>query len=183
MDKYRYDEAWELAWPLVLEKAYVVHSSSKTSNIPHIILGPPTPPPEASPELPLANLTLKDNTIIIDLRIRSSYTDSSLPGALSLPLVSLSSTSASPFEDSQVLERQWKELESLFSTGPRHYSMMDGKDTDQAWLSRLNGKIVVCVDYDGATARVASSVLRAKQIEAWSLQGGIDGIGSIIHRP
>lgn len=32
---------------------------------------------------------------------------------------------------------------------------------------------VVCVDYGGDTARVATSVLRFKGVEAWSLGGGM----------
>jgi cysteine synthase A len=61
-----------------------------------------------------------------------------------------------------VLEAQWLELETLFKA-------------EQA-LSKLRGQHVLVICYHGDTARVATSVLRAKGIEADSLRGGYQAL-------
>jgi cysteine synthase A len=88
---------------------------------------------------------------------------------MNLPLSSAGPHTASPFSDPELLEAQWVELEKIF--------------TDDALVSDLGRHHVLVVCYDGDSARVATSVLRAKGIEADSVRGGhralkMYGIGS-----
>jgi cysteine synthase A len=61
------------------------------------------------------------------------------------------------------LERQWKELNAMFSD-----------NTISAY--DLSDKNVGVICYDGDTARVATSVLRAKGIAASSIKGGFQAL-------
>lgn len=75
----------------------------------------------------------------------------------------------SPFSDPAVLESQWVELEQILK--------------DERLVSDLGSYHILVVCYDGDTARVATSVLRAKGIHADSVRGGyralqMYGIGS-----
>ena len=69
----------------------------------------------------------------------------------------------SPFLDAAVLEKQWRELEATFTP-------------DRINAHDLVGKNVYIVCYGGDTARVATSVLRAKAISASSVKGGITAL-------
>ncbi|ERF76812.1 hypothetical protein EPUS_07992 [Endocarpon pusillum Z07020] len=184
VDKHRYDESWELSELLITEKLY-----GSTSGLPDFLPselrtdhmnGCPTTrlensacstiymTPESSPELgdaPFAKTTctLQNGTTLLDLRTSSSYARSHPPGATNFPLSSLMETSPSPFSDSNTLELQWRELESLCTPET---------------LQLLEGKTVVFIDYDGDTARVATSVFRARGVEAWSLRGGVKGLAT-----
>lgn len=88
---------------------------------------------------------------------------------MNLPLSSVGPHSPSPFSDPGVLEAQWVELEKIFK--------------DDVLVSDLGRHHVLVVCYDGDSARVATSVLRAKGLEADSVRGGhralrMYGIGS-----
>lgn len=61
-----------------------------------------------------------------------------------------------------MLEAQWLELEAVFKA--------------EEALSKLRGQHVLVICYHGDTARVATSVLRAKGIEADSLRGGYQAL-------
>lgn len=89
---------------------------------------------------------------MIDLRQPADFQSWHLPGSANYPLVSLRPHTASPFSDAGVLEAQWVELERIFHD--------------------VSGGHVLVVCYDGDTARVATSVLRAKGLEADSVRGG-----------
>lgn len=65
-----------------------------------------------------------------------------------MPLSSVGPYRGSPFLDPVVLEAQWLELEQIFK--------------DERLVSELGSYHVLIVCYDGDTARVATSVLRAK---------------------
>lgn len=86
-----------------------------------------------------------------------------------MPLSSVGPHTGSPFSDPAVLEAQWVELEQIFK--------------DERLVSELGSYHVLIVCYNGDTARVATSVLRAKGIDADSVHGGhhalrMYGIGS-----
>ena len=122
--------------------------------------------PESSPEprdpsFAETMCTLQNGTTLLDLRTPSSYAGTHLPSATNFPLSSLTETSPSPFSDSNILELQWRELESLCTPET---------------LQLLEGETVVFTDYDGDTARVATSVFRARGVEAWSLRHGAKGL-------
>jgi len=101
----------------------------------------------------------------LDLRRPGDFAGSHVPGACSLPLRSLGTATPSPFSDALVLESQWKELEATFTPDCINAHDLLGKDV-----------YVMC--YVGDTARVATSVLRAKGIQAWSVRGGHEALRS-----
>jgi rhodanese-related sulfurtransferase len=105
--------------------------------------------------------------LLIDLRNTTDFEAGHLPGAFNCPLQSLIAGGKSPFFDNQVLETQWLELESLFGS----------KNKDSEILKELEspGRSVMLFCYDGDTARVATSVLRAKGFKACSVMGGMLG--------
>ncbi|KAL4803995.1 tryptophan synthase beta subunit-like PLP-dependent enzyme [Aspergillus unguis] len=105
----------------------------------------------------LDGLKLRDNCVVLDIRTRSDFGTWHLPSSVNIPLQSLNAHTPKPFSDPAVLEKQWMELESLFKN----------ENVDS-----LQGKHVLVICYHGDTARVATSVLRAKGVQADSLRGG-----------
>lgn len=110
--------------------------------------------------------TLKPNTILIDLRTPLDFVACQIPGAYNLPLQSVKSSSPSPFSEAAVLESQWRDLEAMFTS-------------DRINAYDLSGKTVCMICYNGDTARVATSVLRAKGIVAVSIRGGYAALKSV----
>lgn len=100
------------------------------------------------------------DTVLIDLRKPDDFVASNIPGSYNLPLQSLNATTPSPFFDATVLERQWKELDAILSNNTINAYDLPGKNVG-----------VIC--YAGDTARVATSVLRARGIAASSIKGGL----------
>ncbi|ELR06325.1 hypothetical protein VC83_08575 [Pseudogymnoascus destructans] len=141
VDLHRYDEAWELEAPAAMSKLY------STTEIP---------------------IQCRPEWFLIDLRDTTDFESGHLPDAANWPLKSLARGGKSPFFESQVLEKQWLELESLF---------VSKNGNSEGRLKALNspGHSVMILCYDGDTARVATSVLRARDIEAWSVRGGMLG--------
>jgi rhodanese-related sulfurtransferase len=105
------------------------------------------------------NDSATSSTVLIDLRKPEDFVSSHIPGSYNLPLQSLNGSSPNPFFDADVLERQWREIDNMFSS-----------NTISAY--DLTGKNVGVICYDGDTARVATSILRAKGITASSIKGG-----------
>ena len=110
----------------------------------------------------LSNIVLRPGCCVLDLRTALDFSTWHLPGSVNVPLDSLNSHSPKPFANPAVLEAQWAELETLFKTDHR--------------LSQLRGQHVLVICYNGDTARVATSVLRAKGIEGDSLRGGYQAL-------
>lgn len=137
VDSYRYDEAWEVDDQTFCD---IVFSSS---------------PVEVTTKIFFA----KPRNVILDLRTAKSFAEYHLSGSISRSLTSLEMSTPSPFSDPIVLERQWKELESVF-------------DPTTIGLLRNMG-IVWLTCYDGDTSRVATSILRAKGVTANNLRGGM----------
>ncbi|KAL1870381.1 hypothetical protein Plec18167_007515 [Paecilomyces lecythidis] len=159
--------------------------------------------PRGSSSIDLGSAQLKPGTVVLDLRNRSSYATWNLPGSSHFPISSLKETDPSPFADASVLKNQWLELDGIFTPS----STPQGKKVSRRrkfakWIPclevfgidkekeqhpqitldylRENKLKVVVVDYEGDTARVATSVLRAKGIEAWSMRGGISQLRGIL---
>ncbi|KAF8545335.1 tryptophan synthase beta subunit-like PLP-dependent enzyme [Trichophaea hybrida] len=104
---------------------------------------------------------------LVDLRQAVDFDASHLPGAVNISLRSLKKCTPSPFDDAKVLEEQWLELKDKFS----------GREAFVARHARIKGVCsVTFVCYDGETAHVASSILRAQGIEAYSLIGGMGSV-------
>ena len=117
----------------------------------------------------MSEITLNPQHRVIDLRKVDDFQAWHLPESINLPLTSVGPHTTSPFSDAAVLEAQWVELEQIFRDG--------------RLVSDLRPHHVLIVCYDGDTARVATSVLRAKGLEADSVRGGyrslkMYGIGS-----
>ncbi|KAJ5222686.1 uncharacterized protein N7469_008926 [Penicillium citrinum] len=124
--------------------------------------------PRSLSETPLREITLKPQHRVIDLRKSEDFRAWHLPGSINLSLDSIGPHSLSPFSDPSILEAQWVELEQIFQS---------------RILSDLGSCHVLVLCYDGDTARVATSVLRARGLDADSVRGGyralkVYGIGS-----
>jgi rhodanese-related sulfurtransferase len=120
-------------------------------------------------QTPLSEITLKPLRRVLDLRQPVDFQAWHLPESINLPLSSVRLHTGSPFSDPAVLEAQWVELEQIFG--------------DERLISDLGSHHVLVVCYDGDTSRVATSVLRAKGLDADSVRGGhhalrMYGIGS-----
>lgn len=125
--------------------------------------------PRSLTESLLSEITLKPQKRVIDLRKSADFDGWHLPESTNLPLGSVGPHTPSPFSDPAVLEAQWVELEKIFQ--------------DSRLVSDLRAHHVIVVCYDGDTARVATSVLRSKGLDADSVRGGhqalrMYGIGS-----
>jgi rhodanese-related sulfurtransferase len=105
--------------------------------------------------------------LLIDLRNATDFSVGHFRDYLNWPLQSLTPGAKSPFYDSQALEAQWLELE-LFGTN---------NTTSESCLKEVEspGRPIMLVCYDGDAARVATSVLRARNIQALSMKGGMLG--------
>ncbi|KAH8731929.1 tryptophan synthase beta subunit-like PLP-dependent enzyme [Phaeosphaeriaceae sp. PMI808] len=103
------------------------------------------------------------STVLIDLRKPNDFISDNIPGSYNLPLQSLNSTTPSPFFDAAVLERQWKEIDNMLSL-----------NTINAY--DLSDRNVGVICYNGDTARVTTSILRAKGIAASSIKGGFQAL-------
>ena len=105
--------------------------------------------------------SLRKETSLLDLRTPSDYSKEHLPGATNFPLRTLTASTPGASDDSHVLEAQWLELEETFSA---------------ASVASLKKNTVMLVCYDGDTSRVATSVLRNKGVDAFSVRHGFQGL-------
>ena len=149
VDRYRYDQAWELRHDDALGRLYHEKSADATISGHRLLLGP-----------------MKPNHLLLDLRASTDFDTWRLPGAINMPLRSISAHSPSPFADVKLLEEQWLELTSRFG---------DDNITKSSYspLPSLRQHVVVVACYKGDTSFVATSILRAKNVEAYSLKDGM----------
>ncbi|KAF2092061.1 tryptophan synthase beta subunit-like PLP-dependent enzyme [Saccharata proteae CBS 121410] len=159
VDLYRYDEAWELDVEVALKNFYNTCPFTLGPQIGDLIY-----PNVDTSTLP----TPKPHTVILDLRRASDFDSWHLPHSFNIPMESVTADALSPFAESATLEQQWLELEAFFKAQVDR-CIIPG-------ISTLVGQRVLLVCYRGDTARVATSVLRAKGIEAESLRGGTIGL-------
>jgi len=119
-------------------------------------------------------MRLQSDAMILDLRPVSDFDKWHLPGSINMPLSSAKPDAPSLFFSPKLLEEQWRELESIFSS--------KGTPFSDILLVALKDRSVGLVCKDGDTARVATSVLRAKGLEASSISGGITKVQPMFHR-
>ncbi|KJZ78664.1 hypothetical protein HIM_02055 [Hirsutella minnesotensis 3608] len=174
VDLYRYDDAWE-------------HEATEAMSTFFTFMTPE----DHHSMLPLANncvdelkkaLTAKPNTQVLDFRCASDFAAFHLPNSVNIPLEALKNgpSSGSPFSDPvgdcTLLEEVWTELEDLFSvkdkSGARNPSA-------EALMAILQDKRVLTLCYDGDSARVANSVLRAKGVDSQSIRGGFAALSEL----
>lgn len=126
------------------------------------------------PSLKPPAVALKSNSLLIDLRTAGDFAQWHLPCAINMPLASLSPSTPNPFSHPFTLEQQWRELEALFQRGDDDGASQAATNSSARFaITALRGQLVFLFCYDGDTARVATSVLRAKGIEADSVRGGL----------
>ncbi|KAF4585627.1 cysteine synthase B [Ophiocordyceps camponoti-floridani] len=153
VDSHRYDEAWERDASDALDDFFYL-TKTTVSNKDNDTLA-----------LKLDNLIRpKPETIVIDLRQPSDFASFSLPSSTNIPQVE--SSTVSPFSDPHVLRSLWLRLEDTFKT-PADPKLLDGR--------RI---LVFC--YDGDSARVATSVLRARGHQADSVRGGFEALRALL---
>ncbi|KAL5340855.1 tryptophan synthase beta subunit-like PLP-dependent enzyme [Aspergillus crustosus] len=110
----------------------------------------------------LSTLVLRPECYVVDLRTANDFSSWHLPGSVNIPLQTLDSHTTKPFSDPSVLEAQWLELEALLR--------------EKQVLDTLQNQHVLVICYNGDTARIATSVLRAQNIQADSLRGGYQAL-------
>ncbi|KAK1453224.1 cysteine synthase K/M:Cysteine synthase B [Colletotrichum melonis] len=153
VDLHRYDEAWEKTATEVFMQ--IPSAGAIRTNETHLPSTPryvDTSSAALIPRLP--------NTIILDLRQSEDYQMHHVAGSENIPIVE--SSDWKPFSDSKVLEQLWLKLETTFDSN---------KDVGKE-LEEYRQKPILVLCYDGDSARVATSVLRAKGFEADSVRGG-----------
>lgn len=164
MDLHRYDEKWERRGSDVLHEYFHIDRDEMAKLLDR---AKRTDPFDIS-TLSCA-IRPKEDVAILDLRQAYDFDQGKLPGSTNLP-VALPGT-RSPFFDPPLLSQTWTTLENLFNA------------PSEALKQATTGKRVLVVCYDGDTARVAASVMRAKGHNTDSLRGGLSGLATLITSP
>lgn len=157
VDLYRYDSAWEKEPLTALAEFYRVNNVLDRDIL--LFMSKRRASERQGWEQILSPCS---DTVIIDLRQAEDYEHFSLPGSLNFPLVEAGT--ASPFSDPKVMSWLWKEFEARLESN------------DEDICSQLRDKHSLIMCYDGDSARVATSVLRAKGYIADNTHGGIRAI-------
>ncbi|OAA76699.1 cysteine synthase B [Akanthomyces lecanii RCEF 1005] len=163
VDLYRYDEKWEWEASKALQGYFHVNEGQMDELMRRA-------QETCTCEIPKLSAALhpRDNAAILDLRQPADFEKGKLPGSFNIPLTHPGTTS--PFFDPSTLSQLWTKLEKEFASPSGELAGLKGKDT-----------LVVC--YDGDSARVAASVMRAKGYEANSLRAGLDGLVTMLSTP
>jgi rhodanese-related sulfurtransferase len=101
--------------------------------------------------------------VIVDIRPREAYSKGHVHAALN---IALSSAPDELYGDAQAVENRWHEMwESI--NGPL-----------SLWPQRSNKKLleVLVLCNNGDSGRMAVSILRAKGLEAFTIEGGYDAL-------
>ena len=102
---------------------------------------------------------------LLDLRQDVDFAASHISASASCPLRSIGPDTSSPFDDPELLQVQFKELEAL-TTGLCSAFRLQMQEPTKVLL--------LC--YNGETARLASSLMRQKGIEAYSVRNGFSAL-------
>ncbi|KAI3587593.1 tryptophan synthase beta subunit-like PLP-dependent enzyme [Fusarium oxysporum f. sp. albedinis] len=160
VDLYRYDEKWERSASEALGAFFDVDRGALLD----MVLADPKTGSVNTVNLQ-SILRSKQDTTIIDLRQPDDFSMFHLPGAVNMPFVQ--DGTPSPFSDAKLLESLWKNLDGAFKA--------PGTEVQ----SLLSGRRILLTCYDGDSARVATSVLRAKGYEADSIRGGFQALNKM----
>lgn len=174
VDLYRYDDAWELEAMKAINAFYKIQQLPSQESAQSVVAGGPSGIDKI--------LQAKSDTQILDFRRSSDFDAFHLPNSVNIPLDALNEGAAAgspfarPIDDCTMLEAVWRELESLFNVkdinGNRNASA-------EALMAVFRGKRVLTLCYDGDTARVANSVLRAKGVQSDSVYGGYGALAKV----
>lgn len=157
VDLYRYDEAWEKDALKVLTEFYCL-DQMLVRDILFFLCKRHSSARSGWERI----VSPKPDTIVVDLRQREDFEEFSLPGSVNFPLVA--ADTRHPFADPSVLATLWRKLNSTL--GPENPDICE----------QLKGKRSLILCYDGDSARVATSVLRAKGYSADSMRGGVEAL-------
>ncbi|KAF4991727.1 hypothetical protein FGRMN_7638 [Fusarium graminum] len=153
VDLYRYDEKWERTASEALDSFFDV---DRCALLDMVLTDPKS---RSTSTLDLHSiLRSRPETTVVDLRQSYDFNSFHLPGAVSMPLVH--DKTPSPFSDAKLLQSLWKTLEDTF------------KAPEPEIQTLLRNKRILLTCYDGDSARVATSILRARGYEADSIKGG-----------
>ena len=148
VDLHRYDDSWEKE-PAEALGLFFTQDDQILASAVHMV--PITSKVKPQPQ-----------TSIIDFRQPLDFHDFHLPGSVNVPFVH--EDTPSPFSEPYILESLWKRLEETF------------KAPNEELRDLLRGRRILLLCYDGDSARVATSVLRAKGYEADSVKGGFKAL-------
>lgn len=101
---------------------------------------------------------------IIDLRSSSDFATGHIPTAINAPLANLTADTPSPFDDVDTLQTQWADLKAQCTEG----------EVGCALQGRFGPFMMLC--WNGETSRLATAVMRAMGVEAYSVRGGMMAI-------
>ncbi|KAM0385817.1 hypothetical protein ACHAPY_000363 [Fusarium culmorum] len=160
VDLYRYDEKWERTASEAIDAFFDVDRGALLD----MVLADPKSASVSTIDLH-GILRSRQDTTIIDLRQPQEFSNFHLPGAVNIPFVN--DNTPSPFSDAKLLETLWKSLEDTF------------KKPNQDLQSLLQDRRILLTCCDGDSARVATSVLRAKGYEADSIRGGFQALNKM----
>lgn len=158
IDTDEYDGRWELSAQGAMKMLYGQDWNEKKppscgNKIPNGSVNHTSSKPE-----PLPKVT------VIDLRSSQDFGKEHVPGAISSPLANLTAATPNPSDDVETLEQQWKDLKAK----------CDGKELMDICNAAKDPCLVLC--YNGETSRIATALLRARGVEAYSAMGGMMAI-------
>ena len=104
-------------------------------------------------------------TRFLDLRQRKDFETEHIPQSVSSPLEGLTPTMRDVFGNSDALHLLWTELKRKF------------KDEEKILSPKKLPVVVLC--YDGDVSQMATSILRAKGYEAFSVCGGFSALRKV----
>lgn len=171
---YRYDDAWERDASDALSAFFTFDPASARDAAP-CVAG------DCAHEL-IKALVAKPNTQVLDFRRAADFDAFHLPSSVNMPLRVLAggaargSPFADPVGDCAMLEELWLELETLFTVQGKYGAR---NPSAEALMTMLRGKRILTVCYDGDSARVANSVLRAKGVDSVSVGGGVAALARL----
>jgi rhodanese-related sulfurtransferase len=174
VDIYPYHDSWERQASNALSDFFTIHPIASEDTILSLAA---TKPNELSQAL-----VARANCQVLDFRRASDFDAFHLPNSVNIPLETLrvgpsrGSPFVDPVGDTSMLEELWCELEALFSV-----KTADGgrNPSAEALMAILRGKKVLALCYDGDSARVANSVLRAKGVHSESVLGGYGALAAV----
>jgi rhodanese-related sulfurtransferase len=104
---------------------------------------------------------------VIDIRNPTDFQNGSLEGAKNVPFDTVRTDVASPFDDVAILESQWLEMNERVS-----------RNFENELNEHVDSVVTIC--YNGESARLLTSILRAHGVEAYSVKGGFSSLTRLI---
>ena len=108
-----------------------------------------------------------DRGLLVDVRSREDVEVAAVEGSVESVVLDIGHRGdLNPFLDAPTLAKQWKKLDDLLQAS----KLADIHPN----LSEKSDAQVVCICYDGHTAKIATSILRARGISAYYIVGGYE---------